>query len=163
MAKKNRQSSGRSRTASVGGRVNKRKKKDDKTKLYIGLGVGAFFCFIFLVAVVNSGSSNSSRPSSSSSNKASFSLPKSVKLMMYKDYNRGFDAIEDDAADAMDALPSTLSNEERRVQGKKIRGSLSSKKHNMKVGLIAKYKKKYAGLTSSYFNKILSEGSDKNW
>ena len=153
-----------SRTSRSGGKSKTsrrgpvRKKKQDDTKLFIGIGVGAFV-FIFLIIAAASGGSSASNQRSNTVSKKAHTLPLSDKKIIYRDYTKVDDKLEDQAADKI----SALQGDELRQKGQSIRSEKKRLLHNAKVDLIRKYKKKYPGLTSSYFNKIVNEGIDKNW
>ena len=149
---------GNSSTSRSSGRRPAKKKKQDNTKLFIGLGVGAFFLLFVIIAAATSGGS-SDNSGYSQTQKKSFSLPLSAKKAIYREYTKIDDKLEDQAADKI----SSLQGEELRAQGKRIRSEKKRLLQNAKVELITKYKKKYSGLTSSYVNKIINEGIDKNW
>ncbi|MCH2206112.1 MAG: hypothetical protein MK132_09625 [Lentisphaerales bacterium] len=135
-----------------------KKKKQDNTKLFTGIGVGAFV-LIFVIIAAASGASSSSNKRGSTVFKEAYSLPLSDKKIIYRDYTKVDDKLEDQTAEKI----SALQRDELRQKGKSIRSEKKRLLHNAKVGLISKCKKKYSGLISSYFNKNISEGIDKNW
>lgn len=148
-----------SKTAKGSGRVSKKKpKKPDNTKLFIGIGVGVFF-FLIMVIAVSSSSSSSNTGYVNEKKGPSFSLPKSTCVKIYKEYVKEDDRLEDEASNKT----SQLVGDELREKGKSIRNEKVRKLQNVKVDLINKYKAKYEGFSSSYFNKIISDGIDKNW
>lgn len=139
----------------------KKNKKQDNTKLFIGIGVGVFFFLFIIIAAASSGGGDTKSVtySTGSTKKTSYSLPVSDRKIIYRDYSAIDDKLQDEFQNTLNNLPL----EEARKQGSKLKAKKDRELYNAKVDLVRKYKKKYPGLTSSYMNKIVSEGIDKNW